>query len=425
MKRIWTAAKEFYNSKYCRFKSREDLLEWQQGKLQSHLDWVCENSPFYRECRQLPLYEYPLMDKASMMDNFNQINTLGLDRDELFDIALKAENNREFDASTINNVTVGMSSGTSGRRGLFVVSKEEQAQWAGYIIGRLMPSILRSQRISLLLRANSNLYQSVGYGHIKFQYTDLCEPVDGWLAKLEAYNPTIIVGSAQALLMACREGRGLTPELVISGAEVLTPEDKCELHDRFGCQVKEVYQCTEGFLASTHSDGNMRWNEDLVHIEKQWINKEKTHFQPIVTDFRRRSQPVIRYLMDDIILPSGDNGIFSGIDSIVGRSGDILEVQKIKVLPDLIYNAVSRSIGNSVNYQISQVGEYQLKINSDHSGLLIEKALRSLLTKVGVAPDCPLTFIHEGSPSLDLSAKHRRVVNLCKPQQSQVVFNAA
>ena len=365
------------------------------------------------------------MNKASMMDNFNQINTLGLDRDELFEIALRAENSREFSNSIKNNITVGMSSGTSGRRGLFVISKEEQAQWAGYIIGRLMPSILKPQRISLLLRANSNLYQSVGCGHLKFQYTDLCEPVDRWLAKLEMYKPSIIVGSAQALLVACREGRALSPELVISGAEVLTPEDKRELSERFGCQVKEVYQCTEGFLASTHRDGSMSWNEDFVHIEKHWVNKERTHFQPIVTDFRRRSQPVIRYLMDDIIVPSNNGGVFDGIEKIVGRSGDILEIDNVKVLPDLIYNAISKSIGSNINYKISQVGESQLKIHSDHSGHLIEKALRSLFKKIGVRSEYSLVFRHECSPGLDLSAKHRRVVNLYTPGQTQVACNAA
>lgn len=425
IKRLGFAAREYYNGRFRQFASRAVFLQWQQRELNAHLQWVCEHSPYYRDCIGLPLSDYPLMNKAGMMDHFNQINTLGLDRDNLFDIALATENNREFCHSQLDGNTVGMSSGTSGRRGLFLVSKEEQARWAGYIVGRLMPSLIGPQRIALLLRANSNLYQSVGRAHISFQYTDLCQPVDSWLAKLELYNPTIIVGSAQALLVAARESKKLRPRLVVSGAEVLAPEEKQELGQRFGCDIKEVYQCTEGFLACTHRDGKMRWNEDLVYIEKRWINTEKTHFQPIVTDFRRKSQPVIRYLMDDIILPSEENGVFSGIDKIVGRSGDVLNIGDVMVLPDLISNAISREITSRIDYRITQVSNHRLKIHSNHSAEGIEKALRRLFATLGVSSDHTFFFEHAGSPPQDLSAKHRRVVNQSVSADTQAVSSAA
>ncbi len=425
MKQLWYAGKEYYNSRFRSFASRENLLQWQQRALESHLKWVCENSPYYKDCRDLPLQDFPLMDKNSMMDNFNCINTVGLNRDKLFEIALAAENNRQFDNSELNGITVGMSSGTSGRRGLFLVSKEEQARWAGYIVGRLMPSIVKPQRIALLLRANSNLYRSVGKAHFRFQYIDLCQPVESWLEDLQAFNPTIVVGSAQSLVVASEQGRRLKPDLVVSGAEVLTPEDKQMLIDGFNCEVKEVYQCTEGFLASTHRDGRMRWNEDLVHIERHWIDASKTYFQPVVTDFRRKSQPVIRYLMDDVILPFDDNGVFSGIEKITGRSGDILQIGGIKVLPDLVYNAVCRSVGERVNFVITQVKPNVVVINSDHSASAIEKALRDLFAALGISASYPLQITHAGSPALDLSVKHRRVINQCRPDEIMDVSSAA
>ncbi len=425
LKNCWIFAREYYNSRYGRFSSRAQMLEWQQRQLSAHLQWVCRNSPYYKDFAQSPLSEFPVMNKTRMMDNFNQINTLSIDRDRLFEIALRAEESRVFDQSALDNVTVGMSSGTSGRRGLFVVSREEQARWAGYIVGRLMPSVLRPQRIALLLRANSNLYESVGRAHMRFQYTDLCQPVSVWLKKLEHFRPTIMVGSAQALLVAARESKNLNPGLVVSGAEVLTAHEKHELERRFNCDVKEVYQCTEGFLASTHRDGCMRWNEDLVHIEKQWINKEKTHFQPVVTDFRRKSQPVIRYLMDDVIVPREDNGVFGGIEKIAGRCGDILCIHGIKVLPDLIYNVVSRAVDASVHYQVAQVSNTHLKISASNSAELIENALRRLFLTLGVNSDLPLTFEWAAAPAQELSAKHRRVVSYCPANDSLVINSAA
>jgi len=348
-----------------------------------------------------------------MMDNFNQINTLSLDREALFEVALDAEKTRDFSKSINGDVTVGLSSGTSGRRGLFLASRAERAQWAGYIIGRLLPSLVAPERIALLLRANSNLYTTVARAHLRFHYVDLSQPVDQWMCELEAFNPSIMVGSAQALLLASQSTKTLWPKLVISGAEVLTPEDKTELVNRFSCEVKEVYQCTEGFLACTHQDGELRWNEDLVFVEHQWLNPQKTHFQPIITDFRRRSQPIIRYLMDDVIVSAEQNGVFQSIKGIAGRCGDMLSIGGVHVLPDLVYNAVSRAVAHTVNYKISQIEANRIKINTDHSAEAIENALRELLSRLGVAADFTLQFDHASGPDWELTNKRRRVVNLC------------
>ena len=66
------------------------------------------------------------MDKQSMMANFNEANTFGLDRDTALKIAIAAERDRDF-KPTYQGVSVGLSSGTSGHRGLFVISSREQA----------------------------------------------------------------------------------------------------------------------------------------------------------------------------------------------------------------------------------------------------------------------------------------------------------
>ncbi|WBV66998.1 hypothetical protein PGH44_06835 [Legionella pneumophila] len=45
----------------------------------------------------------------------------------------------------INNIAVGLSSGTSGSRGLFLVSEQERDAWAGIILAKAMPNGLRSR----------------------------------------------------------------------------------------------------------------------------------------------------------------------------------------------------------------------------------------------------------------------------------------
>ena len=54
-------------------------------------------------------------------------------------------------------------------------------------------------------------------------------------------------------------------------------------------------------MAHTCEKGNLHFNEDLLIIEKEYIDKEKKRFFPIITDLNRTTQPVIRYKLDDII----------------------------------------------------------------------------------------------------------------------------
>lgn len=396
-----------------RFSSRSQLEAWQQQQLRQHLDWVCQHSPLYRDYQGRPLDAFPLMDKASMMANFDQLNTRHLKRDDLFERALSAERSRDFSQSHLGDVTVGLSSGTSGQRGLFLVSRQERLEWAGVVLAKLLPSLFARQRVALLLRADSPLYQTVGKGRIEFHYADLTQPADQWLPKLEAFKPTLLVGSAQALQWCARHSQQLKPSLVISGAEVLTPTDRQLLVDRFACPIHEIYQCTEGFLACTHSDGVLRWNEDAVHIEPLWLDKERRHFSPIITDFRRRTQPIIRYQLDDVIEAGDAPGVFRAIASIGGRSGDLLKLPGLEgtvtVLPDLIYRAIALVSDQPLDYRISQIAAERVRIESDQQHQEIERALRRLFTSQGVVE--PLQFDKAPAPVWTATNKQRRVIN--------------
>lgn len=406
--------KHFMQSRYRRFADREQLLAWQEKQIRRHLDWVCEHSAYYRDYQGRPLQDFPLMNKARMMENFNALNTCSLDRERLLALATDAEERRDFANSEIDGITVGLSSGTSGHRGLFIASEEERLAWAGFIMGRLLPTIFARHRIALLLRADSPLYQTVNRGLICFHYADIRQPLEQWLPALEAFQPSIVVGSAQALLLCAEQAKTLAPQLMISGAEVLLPAEKQQLAERFACEVKEIYQCTEGLLACTHPDGQMRWNEDVVHIEPHWLNAEKTHFSPIITDFRRRTQPVIRYLLDDVIKSADAPGVFQAIEQIEGRCGDILQLpgkeQDVAVLPDLIYRSLMHIGEQALDYRICQEGKSHIRIESSGHHAEIATALEQLFSGLGVEA---VTMAHHPAPKQLISDKRRRVVNQC------------
>ncbi len=141
----------------------------------------------------------------------------------------------------------------------------------------------------------------------------------------------------------------IQPEKILSVAEVLEPTDADFLQSIFQQTIHQAYQCTEGFLATTCEHGTLHFNEDVVKIEKQYIDTEQHRYHPIITDFHRTGQPIIRYLLNDIIIdrkePCPCGSIFQAIDHIEGRSDDIFHFKNhrgktIQIYPDFIRRAV-------------------------------------------------------------------------------------
>src|SRR5699024_10326335 len=135
----------------------------------------------------------PVMDKQTMMANFDALNTVGVRRVEAEALALAAERSRDF-APMLGDVAVGLSSGTSGHRGLFLVSPADRDAWAGTVLALTLPPGLVGHRIALFLRANNALYESVRSRLVDFRYFDLTVPVALELEELGCYAPASLVG---------------------------------------------------------------------------------------------------------------------------------------------------------------------------------------------------------------------------------------
>jgi putative adenylate-forming enzyme len=303
---LWQYAKAKRLQQRVRRWSREQLEQYQQQQLQRFMKRVLVKSPYFSTYVGQPLSAWPLMNKASMMAQFDQMNTAGLSRDVLLENALHAESSRDF-SQLVSEYSVGLSSGTSGTRGLFVTSPAERALWSATILSKLLPKgLFAGERVALFLRADNALYQNVNSRFLSFRFFDLLANFDQQCQALADYQPTILVAPAQvlvALAQKCQD-RSLTisPARVISAAEVLSPQDKQVLQQQFG-DVAEVYQATEGFLGSTCELGAMHLNEESLVVETEWL--DQTRFIPIITDFRRSTQPVVRYRLDDVLHDSG------------------------------------------------------------------------------------------------------------------------
>lgn len=411
--------------------SRKALEQWQNRKIKEHVRHIIKQSPFY--AKRLKKYKswdkFPVINKAVFMENFDTINTHGIRKEEAYEVALKAEESRDF-SPMIGAITVGLSSGTSGNRSIFLASVKERAQWVAYVLSKFVGFELKKRRIAFFLRANSNLYTAAGSQLIDFNFFDLQGPIKENIAKLRKYQPHILIAQPSMLVeIAHAQNNGqlnLNPEKIISVAEVLESEDHALLKKTFNQTIHQAYQCTEGFLAKTCEYGTLHFNEDIVKIEKKYIDEEKERYHPIITDFTRTTQPMIRYELNDIIIdrkePCPCGSCFQAIDHIEGRSDDIFilkntEGAEVKIFPDFIRRAVITASTEVQEYIVEQSAANEIRVflkaaNFETTKQLVSEKLNQLFSKYNIK-DYQLIFYAE-IPKLNTNKlrRIRRTVNL-------------
>lgn len=353
------------------FHDRTALEALQARWLERHLGFVAQRSPFYRAFAGKPLADWPVIDKREWMDRFDDINTVGAQRAPLEAFAARAESSRDFSA-TWNGYTAGLSTGTSGNRGLFFVSPVERAQWAGTMLARMLrPNPLREERLALALRAGSGLYDRASTLRVRFRYFDQLRPWDEIVAGLVAWQPTVLIAPARVLALLAAEAPRLAPRRVISVAEVLDDLDRARITTAFGVRVEQIYQATEGLLGTSCEHGTVHLMEPHVIVEPEWLDAAHTRFTPRVTDLWRRTQPVIRFRMNDVLrvretpCPCGRAAL--GLDAIDGRFDDLLwldgERGRVCMFPDLLTREIVLALPGLRDYRVRELARGAWRID--------------------------------------------------------------
>ena len=131
----------YFQTKYFRkFKTKLELEKWQKKKVAKFLNKVCKLSPFYSSLYK-NIHDFNntncIINKKIMLQNFDNLNTAKLKLNEVLSVAQKSEDNRDF-SPKLNGYSVGLSSGTSGNRGVFVTSDYERAMWCGIMLAKIL-----------------------------------------------------------------------------------------------------------------------------------------------------------------------------------------------------------------------------------------------------------------------------------------------
>lgn len=420
----------------------EALRAFQQEQGLATVRAAVQHLPYYRkryagtDLRRWQ--ELPLMDKATLMSNFAGCNAAGIELEEAMRIALRAEAGRDF-RPTVRGIAVGLSSGTSGHRGIFLASSREQALWAGAALARLLRGVPRGLRVAFCLRSFSRLYQAVESPLLRLTYFDIAADPEILAAALDRYAPHILVAPASLLrLLAERRVRGalrIRPSRVIAVAEVLDPLDESLVADAFGVRVEQVYQCTEGFLAASCAHGSLHIQEDIVLIQEEALPPEPgepaglRRIVPIVTDLWRRTQPIIRYRLNDILQmddrPCPCGCAFRVIARVEGRCDDMLLLRRRpagqvdgwrQVFPDSVRTALLTAWPSIRSYHVVQDAADRwcvtLELAADEPFAPVADAVQRALAQRCVQLECapPRIDVVAGHPTpRDARGKLRRV----------------
>jgi len=428
------------------FRDRGKLEVWQQRQLKRFMRDIIPLAPRYKNYSTAALADLPIIDKSQMMGDFAACNTRGVQLDHAFEIAMRAEESRDF-SPMLGDLTVGLSSGTSGNRGVFMVSRAERMRWAGILLARALPPHLLGKilapwkpplRIAFFLRANSNLYTTLNSRRIAFSFYDLLEGVGSSITRLNSSQPDVLVGPPTLLRALAAEARGgrlhIRPSHVISVAEVLEESDAQAVIEAFACQPHQLYQATEGFLAYTCEAGTLHLNESFVFIEPDWLDDAHTRFQPIITDFSRHTQLIVRYRLNDVLRVSGQPCLCGraerAIAAIEGRADEVIwlpsrgTARAVAVYPDQIRRAMLFA-GTAVSeYAVKQSGMH-LQIGLQAVGerkramRQVEVELDRLWRDMGVA--APTLIFSEWMPPAT-GVKRRRVTMEKLPEGLSCTF---
>jgi len=336
-------------------RPRAQLAEHQQQRLEAVVRHAATHSPYYR--RRLAetgalgngpvqLQHLPVLNKALLMEHFDElVCDPRLRRDQLLDWAGQLTGDQLY----LDRYRIMLTSGSSGRPGLFVYDPAgwrstcaqilRTSSWAG-----LRPSLPR-QRLALLGGAAPSHISRQGaatmaIGLHRVLSLPVTLPLPQLVQALNQFQPTYLhVYPSVAMWLADEQQAGrlrLSPQMLVTIAELRTPEMTQRLTDAFGVHPFNAYGCTEGLWGAEceHHQG-IHLFEDRTLVENvdpdgQPVPAGQPGARLLVTNLHNLVQPLLRLEVTDLVTLDPDpcpcGRTLVRASTIHGRSDDILSL---------------------------------------------------------------------------------------------------
>jgi len=334
---------------------RAQLAHHQQQRLESVVRHAATHSPFYRRwfdqtgalgAEPVELNRLPVLDKSLLMEHFDElVCDPRLRRDPLLEWAGRLTRDQLY----LDRYRVMLTSGSSGRPGLFVYDaagwRSTGAQFlraSGW--ARLRPSLPRQRLAFLGGAAPSHVSRqgaaTMGIGLHRVLALPVTLPLPQLVEALNRFQPTFLHAyPSVAMWLAHEQHAGrlqLSPQMLVTVAELRTPEMTRRLQDAFGVRPFDVYGCTEGLWGSEceHHQG-IHLFEDSTLVENvdpdgHPVPAGEPGARLLVTNLYNLVQPMLRLEVTDLVTLDPDpcrcGRSLVRARAIHGRSDDILSL---------------------------------------------------------------------------------------------------
>ena len=333
---------------------RAELVRHQQQRLEVVVRHAAANSPYYRRefaksstltDGPVQLTRLPVLDKSLLMEHFDElVCEPRLRRDEL--LAWVGRTTR--DQLYLDRYRVMLTSGSSGLPGLFVY---DAAGWRAIFAGMLRSTAweglrptLPRQRMAFVGAADPSHISRQGATMASGLHRVLALPVTLPLPRLvEALNefqPTYLQAYPSAAMWLVDEQRAgrlrISPRILVTVAELRTPEMTERLQGAFGVRPFNLYGSTEGLfgLECEHHQGIHLFEDttlvENVDVDGQPVPPGQPGARLLVTNLYNLVQPLLRLEVTDLVTLDPDpcpcGRILARMKTIYGRSDDVLSL---------------------------------------------------------------------------------------------------
>jgi len=336
--------------------------------------WTYASSAFYARHHaglfQAPLSELPPVTKADLMAHFDEVVTApGLRLDDVERrLRFLVDSDGDPGRPWRGRWWVAATSGTTGRRGVFVWDKHEwstmlasyarASDWAQVRVGLAHPVRVAVVSSRMPTHQSAVLGASLASRLVPTLRLDASAPMPGTVAALNAFAPRILVGYPSALrplALEQLEGRlRIFPESVMSASEVLSDRAADEMTTAWGAAPSDVYAATETAAISSPCVFRRRHvYEDLVIIEPVDADGQPVPAGTLgsriwVTVLFSRTVPLIRYELSDQVVLDGRGcpcgRPFGVMVDLAGRDEDVLVLPSpngpVRVHPNVFHSVL-------------------------------------------------------------------------------------
>lgn len=407
--------------------TRQQLETYQAQTLHHMRQYAYEKSPFYQKFHhgltERPLQELPVLTKAKMMENFDELVTdRSLQLQDVRRFATQGEVGQRFQ----NQYYVTATSGSSGYPGFFLFNEEE---WVSVLASFARGQEWSGVRINLTRRQRMATVASISPWHMSSQVAATVQswwrpslrlPASQPLAKtvdeLNAWQPDVLISYASMAGVLAEEQLArrlqIKPSVVYVASEVLTSQTKKLIEEAWGEEPYNQYAATEtaGIAAEHQRCRHMHFFEDLVIPE---IVDE--HYRPVppgeygakilVTTLFSHTQPLIRYELNDSVRVSAETHNcelpFAVLESIQGRVEDSLTLPALSGGEVLIRPLVINRI-----MDIVPVSGWQVIEQADNGLVVLLTGVRDGLTDEGITAQITKSLAQEGAQVNYIKIQH-------------------